>query len=249
MSAITSFKRALKQSKDDLELKYKQLGSDAKSNMSVVRTDVINYLAHVIKKKNSTPRYLEIGVRNPEHNFNKVEIIEKYSVDPGLEYEKNPVYFQLTSDDFFKQMTSHDFELFGKKFDLIFIDGLHKATQVQKDIKNSLNHLSNDGFIILHDCNPPTEWHARSDFAYKWTPAEASWNGTTWKAFVQARHFDDLQSCCIDSDWGIGLISKAYKLGRPSAKLDEFFEFDYFEENREQLLGLITFEDFKRFIK
>ena len=142
-------------------------------------------------------------------------------------------------------MSNSDFKLCGKKFDLIFIDGLHKAPQVKKDIANSLKHLSKNGYIVLHDCNPPTEWHARENFDYKWTPASGSWNGTTWKAFIEARHIENVESCCIDTDWGVGVINYNKPLGRPGICLDTFYEFDYFDLNRESLLGLISFEEFK----
>ena len=57
------------------------------------------------------------------------------------------------------------------KFDLIFIDGLHLANQVQKDIENSLKFIKDEGFIVLHDCNPPSEYHQREDYSYVNSPA------------------------------------------------------------------------------
>ncbi len=82
-------------------------------------------------------------------------------------------------------------------FDVIFIDGLHLAEQVDRDISNSLKVLKEDGFIVLHDCNPPTEWHAREMYAFYHTPAQGQWNGTTWKAFLKYRNDNSIYSCCI----------------------------------------------------
>lgn len=62
------------------------------------RTGIINFLLSLMK---SETYYLEIGVRNPEHNFNHIKANYKYSVDPGLEFEPNPVDFKMTSDEFF----------------------------------------------------------------------------------------------------------------------------------------------------
>jgi hypothetical protein len=53
---------------------------------------------------NRETTYLEIGVRNPEDNVNKINATNKYSVDPGLEYKLNPVDFKMTSDSFFEQL-------------------------------------------------------------------------------------------------------------------------------------------------
>jgi len=62
------------------------------------RTTIINYLLSLSKENTN---YLEIGVRNPEHNFNHINTNFRYSVDPGVEYAKNPAIFKMTSDDFF----------------------------------------------------------------------------------------------------------------------------------------------------
>lgn len=211
-----------------------------------IRTDVINYL---VEKFNREIQYLEIGVRYPDHNFNKINAKYKYSVDPGVENVENPVEYKLTSDAFFKGIKDNNILKIDIKFDVIFIDGLHLAEQVEKDIKNSLEFLSEDGFIILHDCNPPTEFHARESFNYFLSPAKGAWNGTTWKAFFNSRKKMDYYSCCIDSDWGIGIISKTVNLGLPSKIVNPYFEYQVFNDNRKESLNLISFEKFKEIIE
>src|SRR5690606_27460848 len=104
-------------------------------------------------------RYLEIGVRNPQANFDKIRASEKYGVDPGIEFEDNPVNFKMTSDAFFAQLSAGECLSPEIRFDVIFIDGLHTADQVERDIRNSLRYLADTGFVVAHDCNPPTEYH------------------------------------------------------------------------------------------
>jgi len=58
-----------------------------------LRTEIINFLIGSLKRD---ALYLEIGVRNPEANFNKIQAAKKYSVDPGFDFEPNPVDFKLT---------------------------------------------------------------------------------------------------------------------------------------------------------
>ena len=226
----------------DEEVIKTQLTSAKEIDSVIKRTDVINYL---ISEFNFTS-YLEIGVRDPSDNFSLIEIEKKYSVDPGVEFESNPVDFKMTSDDFFEKVAKGELLDSTVKFDLIFVDGLHLANQVKKDILNSVNYISENGFIVLHDCNPPTEWHAREDYSYKNGPAGYYWNGTTWKAFVQARNSANLNASCIDTDWGIGILSKQKFIGEPSVVENPFFEYETFDQNRENSLNLITFDEFKK---
>lgn len=91
------------------------------------RSDIINFLI----KKNNFKTYLEIGLDNPDVNFNKINCSVKHSVDPffesdhtefdiksyEFEYAMKFLTFRMTSDEFF--------ETSSMKYDIIFIDGLH----------------------------------------------------------------------------------------------------------------------------
>lgn len=206
------------------------------------RFDIINFLLSTLERATT---YLEIGVRNPADNFNRINATTKYSVDPGIEYKENPVDYPLTSDEFFAQLSSGSLLDPEKRFDVIFIDGLHSADQVDKDIRNALEFIKDDGFIVLHDCNPPSEWHARENHSFHLTPAGYNWNGTTWKAFVNWRMNKDLHSCCIDTDWGVGLLSKNKKIGEPTFLKSIFYDYAELEGNRKKFLGLISFDELK----
>lgn len=211
-------------------------------NKTPFRFEVINYILKYLDKETN---YLEIGVRYPEANFNKIVSKYKVSVDPGIENIENPVDYKLTSDEFFRQLNSDEILNRNVKFDVIFIDGLHLAEQVERDIDNSLCFLNENGFIILHDCNPPTVFHASETYLYDMSPSKDYWNGTTWKAFFKFRRRSDFFSCCIDSDWGIGVISKKINLGIPTIVRNPYFEYNILNQNRNDSLNLISFEEFK----
>lgn len=210
------------------------------------RTEIINFL---ISSFGRDTKYLEIGVRYPSENFNHIQAAQKWSVDPGYEAKENLADFKVTSDEFFEQLSQGRILSKDMKFDVIFIDGLHLAPQVDKDIQNALGYLAEDGFIVLHDCNPPSEWHARYQYHFYYTPAFANWNGTTWKAFLKWRCKPEVYSCCIDTDWGVGILSKQLNIGESITAADEFYEYNQLAEHRKEWLNLQDFESFKKLIQ
>ncbi len=108
-----------------------------------------------------------------------------------------------------------------------------------------MNFLHDDGFIILHDCNPPSEYHQREQYDFVNSPARSFWNGTTWKAFYKARHQTNLFSICFDTDWGVGVLAKKeYPFFNTinSKVQNEFYEFAVLDRFRAQHLNLYAFE-------
>ena len=146
----------------------------------------------------------------------------------------------MTSDEFFVWLEKNDPN---RTYDVVFIDGLHKSYQVKKDIENSLKFLNPNGYILLHDCNPPTSHMAREDYVVNghYEP----WNGTVWKAIYNLRtRRNDLRVCVVDTDWGIGIVEQNESL---DTKLVEnhnpFYEFNIMDANREEDLGLIQIDE------
>jgi len=198
-------------------------------NSEIKRFDIINYLIEKYKLIN----YLEIGVFQGE-NIRKIKASHKDGVDPGHEgYVVPEVNYPMTSDDFFDLLKGHE----DIKYDIIFIDGLHHADQVEKDIKNSLNHIINGGFIVLHDCNPVS-------YEAQLIPRQTiAWNGDVWKAFVDFKaHYPKMECSVIDTDFGVGVI----KVGEQVVTLqDNIWTWEHFNNNRKELLNLITWNEFK----
>jgi hypothetical protein len=186
------------------------------------RTDIINHLI----KKNDYKRYLEIGVRNPDENLNKIIVDHKDGVDPA-----GNCNYPIPSDDFFNQLDGD------VKYDIIFIDGLHLDYQVERDITNSLKHLNEGGTIVMHDCSPIKEEHQVEEYVVGKT-----WNGTTWKAYVKFRMTDEnLSMYVVDTDHGVGVITKGKQTLYPKS---DVLDFKLLNENRKDILNLITPENF-----
>ncbi len=114
-----------------------------------------HFINNIIHKYNlNNPRYLEIGVWYGG-TFKYVNTNLKDGIDPAQYCECEYVNYRMTSDDFFKNSING-------KYDIIFIDGLHTAYQVSKDIYNSINNLNEGGWIVLDDVFPHTEEEQRS---------------------------------------------------------------------------------------
>lgn len=196
------------------------------------RTDLINKLIVRFNLK----KYLEIGVRNPDDNFNLIKAPIKTGVDP---YPQKTVTHQKISNEFFVQNNMF--------FDIIFIDGLHTEYQSYIDIENSMNFLNESGFIIVHDCNPPTKYHVRSYEDYEKTGGE--WNGGVYKSFVNIRkYYPEWKSFVVDLDFGIGIITKNKKIyinnNLNNSVHIKNLTWEHFDENRKDLLNLISINEF-----
>jgi len=146
------------------------------------RTQLLNFLI----ERYQYSSYLELGT-DKGINFADIKLTDKIGVD----IKKNATYL-MSTDDYFK--------ICDRKFDLIFIDASHIAEQAYRDFENSLDHLSDNGCIVFHDCMPKLEVHQlrrrRSN----------SWTGDVWKAFIQVRQRDDVSAFVLDTDWGLGIV-------------------------------------------
>jgi hypothetical protein len=194
---------------------------------------VAHHLINRIVQINKFESYLEIGVFKGD-TIRNVLVSRKDGVDPGFEGHMSEfVNYRMTSDDFFK-ITPKEL-----KYDIIFIDGLHHSCQVDKDINNSLDHLNFGGCILLHDCNPPNE-------ELQSVPRKtALWNGDVWKSVVKLRCSDpNLDISVVDTDWGIGIIRRGSQVTYKKASMDACLQWSYFEKNREELLNMISVDEF-----
>ena len=197
----------------------------------ITRTEIINKLF----EKYGFKTYLEIGVRVPAENFDKINAEFKESVDP------NPIgdcTYITKSDNFFNNYVGD------KKYDVIFVDGLHTEEQSYKDVKNAINHLNTNGFIVMHDCNPPTEYHIRSYEEYLATRGQ--WNGTVFRGFIKLKNeLQDWNCFVIDEDFGCGILTKRISSPIKSTYHDvNNISWNTFDKNRKELLQLTTFEEY-----
>ena len=187
------------------------------------RWDLIEYLINKYKYSD----YLEIGC-DQDQLFSKVKIKNKTGVDPT-----NGGNIRKTSDEFFKENE--------KKFDIIFIDGLHTYNQVKKDILNSINCLKDEGIVLVHDCMPDS-------LSKQAVPRyRMSWNGDVWKAIVDLRQNENLEIYTCKIDQGIGVIKK--KRNSSILKIEKNIKdlkFKDYYKNYEKYLRVVDLDEFQK---
>ena len=181
-----------------------------------------------IINKNKYESYLEIGC-DKNVNFSKIEAKEKIGVDPI-----SGGTIRMTSDEFFKTNT--------KKFDCVFIDGLHIYEQVRKDIINSVKFLNSNGIIILHDCLPTKIWNQIVPRIY------TCWNGDVWKAIVEARTMKNIDTYTCKADHGLGIILKRPNRNLLTINTGNFkkLKFKDYYTNHKSYMNLIEVSDIAR---
>ena len=113
--------------------------------------------------------YLEIGVDSgTTFKSIKLDMSKKVGVDPDPTYKNDNIILK-TSDDFFKENN--------KKFDIIFIDGMHQLEYVYNDFFNAISCLTSKGTIVIDDVLPINEQEQ-----YKALIEQCgAWTGDVWK--------------------------------------------------------------------
>jgi hypothetical protein len=194
------------------------------------RFDIINHLIKI----NNYKSFLEIGTQN-QINFLNVNINHKVCVDPDP--ESNPT-FMMTSDEFF--------EINKDTFDIVFIDGLHHADFVYRDIINSLKFLNKDGCLVVHDCIPFNELAQIIPLEKASDMGTIAWNGDVWKSIIKLRtERKDLKISVVDTDHGCGII---YLTNNGNDNYLESYNGGYYEYEEtlvRQNLNIITYDEFK----
>ena len=209
--------------------------------------------------KISAKTYLEIGVRHGRI-LAIIKCKTKIGIDPRLRLSggkrlknffgiMNFKTYRMKSDEFFHSYAQNTLT---NGIDVAFVDGFHNYSQSLKDVENCLKYLNEDGFIIMHDCNPlnyacayPVKESinevlelARKGELPGWNDC---WNGDVWKTLVHMRiAHDDLEIFTLDLDWGLGIITKGKSEKIKNHTIQELKQADYslLERDRVNLLNL-----------
>lgn len=185
--------------------------------------------------------YLEIGVEDGK-NFNALTLPEsaiKVGIDPAKKSRRVATH-RMTSDEYFAKNPY-------QTFDLIFIDGLHEAEQVLRDVNHALTVLNDGGTIVCHDLNPQS--YQRQ--VVPRVKASGAWLGDCWKAWVSLRRRANLSMFVVDTDYGCGVIRRRHALSSigpsplPLTSAPLTLDFRGLRANREAWLNLVPVSAFQ----
>ena len=235
----------------------------------MTRIEVLNALI----KKNNVKNYLEIGVNRGKCLFNIKRAKKRFAVDPFFNFStwkkirgillnfdnlKN-TFFEVTSDDFFKQ---NEVLLNENKIQLAFIDGLHTYEQALEDTLNTLKFSDDNVIVVLHDCNPLDALAAHPAISIDHARAELKdhkdwkniWNGDVWKTIVDIRkNHPELTAFVLNTDHGLGFVYKKQRENLPEVfnSISEIssLDYDFFNKNRNDLIDLKPVSFFDEFLK
>jgi len=198
---------------------------------------------HDIININTKPNhyYLEIGIEYG-HTYKNVHFKNKVGIDPDPKFKDSGV-LTLTSDDFFKKNSN-------KKFDVIFIDGMHQVEYIINDFKNSMICLNEGGTIFIDDIIPhchdeQLKIPKRHYFEKDILKYAEEWTGDIWK-FV----YYLLQNHCTNIDFkfftnfnyrGIACIKIINNFDFNSDALEIINTYDYFLDFNKYLESLQKF--------
>lgn len=210
-------------------------------------------LINIAARKINAKSYLEIGYHSGD-NFNKIDISFKEAMDPAKDGRGSPPY-NISSDEYFEKHAEN------KIFDIVFIDGLHIASQVIKDIENSLKHISQNGIIFMHDCLPqseiqqdvvdfdPNDFNLRPNGPKRklFGDHNGFWTGNAWEAFAHFRRTrPDLYMATVDTDWGVGVVfpNRSQEVWKGDGS-----GFAYYQANRNALMNVISVQQYIQLIQ
>lgn len=164
--------------------------------------------------------YLELGVRDKTNTFNHINCMIKEGVD--IDRGCQPTHL-MTTDDYFASV--------GKdvKWDIIFIDASHEKNQVLKDFNNSLEHLNENGTIIMDDINPFFEDLLQEHFCHN-----------AWEVFAALRGTrSDLDMHGIYSSF-CGVVRRGNQL---THNLEIQPTFEFLNTNRMELINILSWDE------
>ncbi|MHB2208470.1 class I SAM-dependent methyltransferase [Methylobacterium sp. CM6257] len=132
--------------------------------------------------------YLEIGVATGRTLFDApradllIGVDPEFNISENIQFSWHAALFRIGSDEFFEKKQIQN--VTGKPVDFTFVDGMHHAEFVIRDIRNAESISHNKSVIAVHDIYPKTAQEASRE-----QNVGAYWMGDVFKATHVLRKF------------------------------------------------------------
>ena len=215
-------------------------------------------LVHVISKKLNLTNYLELcthlsGNFYRDVNRSRFNTARRLMYNCPADFDDGlPIDFRIAGFDIDRAF--NDLKAQADKVDICLVDGWHTYDCAIRDLTCAYDLLADGGVLVVHDCLPPTEFIASPT----WHSGE--WSGVNYRAYLDfVLDRTDLCYCTVDVDYGCGIIFKGYSIVAeivfPQAREptlaagwfahnNDCTAFQFFTQNRERLLRLISAKTF-----
>lgn len=204
----------------------------------VSKYDLINHLIRVRGYKScleiSTPTS-GCGFRNVTKTVHRERIWSR----SHRQNDGELVTYRMDSDTAFNMIRDE-----GKHYDIILVDGFHSFDQQSRDVIHSLERLTPNGTVLVHDACPPHEWMV-GEKQVKYV----EWSGDAYKVVVQMRMTrPDLSIRTVDTDLGCALIrNEPSQIPLLTGDFEQLCDWTYFQAHRREILNMITTDEFFAF--
>jgi hypothetical protein len=215
--------------------RFKNLGPEGLDLYCTIRwgTSAHTIVRGLLEAQGGT-RYLELAMAERGTWIDAVEASVKHTVSPDI-----GATFVMSEQEFIASG-------FGcERYDLIAIDSSHEEHRCLAALEWALGCVERTGAILVHDSNPPTEWHQRPSTQYA---SGTEWNGQVWKAVVRFRlRHPEIEVVTVDTDWGCTIVRPSRPARRQlDAKVLTQMNWQAFETNRTEWLNLVSVSRFLR---
>lgn len=220
----------------------------------MLKSDIINLLG----RRHGLTRYLEIATATTGAQYAKIDR-RQFSACTRLVYHWSrrcadglPVDFPVAGEAIEGVMAG--LVSAGARFDAILVDPWHSYECSLRDLRLALPLLSERGFLLVHDCSPPS-----FDLAGPVFRADR-WCGLTYAAFLDFVLADPaLDYATVDTDYGCAIVRRplpvraAPRGPRPAPEIvegwhaagaDTAARYRFFDRHRADLLNLIPVQVF-----
>ena len=101
--------------------------------------------------------------------------------------------------------------------------------------------MNDEGVIFVHDCLP------NNIYDQAIPRCKYNWNGNVWKALVECRTLENLDTYTCYADTGIGIILKRTNKRKLKIFTDDFskLKFNDYLKNLKEYMNLIEYKDLK----